>query len=85
MSGVPVICTDQGGFTETVKHGVSGLRCHTLADFKAATERMDWDRQAIRARAIRKYSMDAVRPAYEAYLNRLQTIWTPRGWAHLDG
>lgn len=82
MSGVPVICTDQGGFTETVQQGVTGQRCNLFREFVAAAERAatgGFDRRLIRNRAQRLYGMDAAEASYTEYLYRLNTIHG-RGW-----
>jgi glycosyltransferase involved in cell wall biosynthesis len=82
MSGVPVICTDQGGFTETVQQGVSGYRCNLFREFVRATERCahgELDRGQIRNRAVRLYGMDAAQRSYTEYIDRLSTLHG-RGW-----
>ena len=33
MCGTPVVTTDFGAFPETVEHGKTGFRCHTLDHF----------------------------------------------------
>lgn len=80
LCGTPVITTDWGAFPETVEQGMSGYRCHLLREFIEATEKVDHlDRKAIRERAISRYSLDAVRPQYETYFDRLSTL-TGDGW-----
>lgn len=75
VSGTPVLTVDWGAFTENVVDSVTGYRCHTLAEFLAAAEACDTlDPHAIRQRALDLYSLDAVAPQYDAYLNRLVTL-----------
>lgn len=75
LSGTPVVTTDFGAFTETVEQGVSGYRCHTLADFLEAVEACDTlDPSVIRHHALTRYSLEAVAPLYDAYLARLATL-----------
>lgn len=83
LSGTPVIATDWGAFTETVTDLV-GSRFRTLAEGAAAVR--DWwesgdpiDHEAIRQHAIRRYSLDAVRPRFERWLGQLQGLWG-EGW-----
>lgn len=80
LCGTPVISTDWGAFTETVHHGADGFRCHTLAEFVAAGQRVaDLDRPAIRECAESRYSTEVVKHQYDAYLKRLETLWGD-GW-----
>mgnify|MGYP001611533722 CR=1 FL=1 len=84
MCGVPVIATDQGGFTETIEDGISGRRCHTLREFRnAVAECRDMDRGFIRIRASAQYGMETARTHYQRYMDRLSTIWEPGGWSNL--
>jgi glycosyltransferase involved in cell wall biosynthesis len=80
LCGTPVITTDWGVFTETVQHGAHGFRCRTLREFCAAADAVDkLDYQEIRDYAISKFSTDVVAPQYEAYFERLLTLWG-EGW-----
>ena len=84
LSGTPVITTDFGAFTETVEHGVTGFRCRTLAEFRAAVEQVDLlDPAAIRKRAVERFSTAAAAPLYDGWLGRLATLYD-RGW-YQDG
>jgi glycosyltransferase involved in cell wall biosynthesis len=80
LCGTPVLTTDWGAFTETVQQGVSGFRCHTLADFAwAARQASKLDRKRIRERAIALYSTETVSKEYELYFERLLGLWGD-GW-----
>jgi glycosyltransferase involved in cell wall biosynthesis len=75
LCGTPVIASEFGGFVESVEHGVSGYRCHTLAEYADAIEQAaSLNRRAIRARAVRLYSEDAALESYSKYFARM-------GWA----
>jgi glycosyltransferase involved in cell wall biosynthesis len=75
MCGTPVLTTDWGAFTETVEQGVTGYRCNTVDEFvRGVKEAKALDRDAIRERAIRLYSYDAVAPQYAAYFDRIATL-----------
>lgn len=78
--GTPVICTDWGAFTETVANGADGFRCRMFDEFLSAAELVkNLDRPAIRKRALARFSMDVVGGYYEAYFQRLLTLWD-KGW-----
>jgi glycosyltransferase involved in cell wall biosynthesis len=75
LCGTPVITTDFGAFTETVDHGVTGYRCTTFGEFlDAAKLAPDLDRQTIRARALERWTLDAVAPLYERYFERVADL-----------
>ncbi|WP_088347781.1 MULTISPECIES: glycosyltransferase [Rhodomicrobium] len=80
LCGTPVICTPWGAMTETVEDGVTGFHCHLLREFMAAAEdARGLDRHAIRDRAVRLYSTDAVAQKYQKHFERLATVWG-NGW-----
>lgn len=80
MSGTPVLTTHWGCYTETLEHGKTGYRCHTLGDFLWAVDHVsDLDPAYIRERAIRLYSVEAVAPQYTSWFNQLETLYGP-GW-----
>ena len=72
MSGCPVITTDWGAFTETVIHGYTGFRCHTMAEFVEAARRVDKiDPEVCRKWATSNYGLDRVGAMYENYFRSL--------------
>lgn len=76
MAGTPVVTTDFGGFVETVEHGKTGYRCTYLGEFAEALGRaMKLNNTYIRDRAISKYSIEAIAPAYKNYFERLMLLW----------
>ena len=81
--GTPVISTDFGIFTETIKNGFNGYRCNTLSEFvKAIEDVKTLDHRAIATDAYVNYSMDVTRYKYDRYFNRLMTLWDA-GWYQL--
>lgn len=80
MCGTPAITTDWGAFTETVVNGLSGYRCRTLKDFiEAAGKAKELDRKKIREYAEGRYSLEVVQLQYDAYFEKLLTLWED-GW-----
>ena len=77
--GTPTITTDWGAFTENNPE-TSGFRCHTLREFMQAAEGVKYlDRAKIRNRAVSLYNLDTIALQYEAYFQRLLTLWGD-GW-----
>jgi len=67
LCGTPVITKDYGAQTETIEQGVTGLRCHTLADYVVGLQMAldgKFDRTYIRDRAVRLYGLEAVGRQY---------------------
>ena len=75
MSGTPAITTDWGGFTDTVKEGVTGFRCRNFKDIITAIERIDeispWD---CRQWAEENYEDEVVHNKFHNYLTNLQNL-----------
>lgn len=83
LCGTPVITTDFGAFTETVEHGKTGYRCHTLDHFVWAANNVGkLDPNYIRARAVANYSMSRVRYQFDEFFNTLYDLWGA-GWPTL--
>jgi glycosyltransferase involved in cell wall biosynthesis len=81
--GTPAITTDFGGFTETVQHGKTGYRCHTMDDFVWAAKNVDrLDPYYIRDYAVNNYSMDRVSLMYDEYFSKLMDLYR-NGWYEL--
>ncbi len=85
--GTPTITTDWGAFTEN-NPSISGFRCRTLAEFiQAAEDVKQLDREQVRNRAVSTYNLDTIALQYEAYFQRLLTLWGD-GWyqmGEIDG
>jgi glycosyltransferase involved in cell wall biosynthesis len=80
LCGTPVITTDCAAFSETVRHGVTGYRCHTLEQFVWAAQHVDdLDPKTIRKIAKGNYSMERVKLMYEEYFTMLSGLWG-EGW-----
>jgi glycosyltransferase involved in cell wall biosynthesis len=80
LCGTPVITTDHGSFPELVQNGVNGYRCNLLREFVRATANVKLlNRDLIRTLAISKFSLGAAKPQYQAYFERLSTLWA-EGW-----
>jgi hypothetical protein len=87
LCGTPVLCHDHGGFVETVEPMLTGLHCHTLADFCYGVELAlagHFDRQYIHDRAVRLYGMEAVGRRYDYTLRTILNVHrsdiVPNGW-----
>lgn len=82
MCGTPVISTDWGGFTETVRPMMTGFRCRDLFEFVHAVRHAhELDRGWIRDNAVATWSLDAIAPRYEDYFARVQRGMSPTGWS----
>lgn len=80
LSGTPVITTDFGAFSETVLHGVTGYRCHTLEQFVWAGRNVgELSPAACREWALTNYSCDRVSRMYQEYFSMLYGLWG-EGW-----
>jgi glycosyltransferase involved in cell wall biosynthesis len=80
MAGTPVITTDFGAFPETVEHGKTGFRCHTLDQFVWAAQHVhELDPWSTHQRAVANYSMDRVRYRYQEYFEMLTDLYGD-GW-----
>ena len=76
----PLISSDWGGFGETVEHGVSGFRCHTLGDWLKAIELAPMlDRHRIAARARSLYSLETCGAQYDKIFTQINDLWKD-GW-----
>ena len=82
LCGTPVLGSTWGSFTETVVHGKTGYRCHTLGDFLAGLEAIEngkLDRIAIRNHAVALYDYKNVAHQYDAVFTQLQDL-SDNGW-----
>lgn len=80
LSGTPVVASDWGAFTETVEEGVTGYRFSTLAQAaEGAVGSMALDRAVVRSHAAARFSLPVVARRYDAYVDRLMTLYG-EGW-----
>ena len=79
--GTPAITTDFGGFTETVQHGKTGFRCHTMDHFMYAAKHVqDLEPKYIHDYAVNNYSMDRVALMYDEYFQLVNDVNVSGGW-----
>lgn len=72
LSGVPVLSTNWGGFTETVNHGYTGWRCESIGEFvEAFNKPVFLNRRQIRENAIGRWSRHIIKWQYQRYFERL--------------
>jgi glycosyltransferase involved in cell wall biosynthesis len=84
LCGTPVITTDWGAFTETVRQGRDGYRCRTMRDFREAVYQIregDVDgADELRDAAVARFGLDAAGLAYECWFDSLDTMIEGRGF-----
>lgn len=77
LSGVPVIASPWGAFTETVVEGLTGWLPTDLPGMLEAWDRAEWvDPWTIREYAKANFSTAHVAPIYTRYLERVQSAHT---------
>lgn len=75
MSGVPVLCSDWGAFPDTVVNGVDGFTYRMPAQAASYLPQLrDLRGESLRERAISRFSIEAVAPAFDEWLWRLSTL-----------
>lgn len=80
FAGTPAITTNWGAFTETIIEGKTGFRPDTLAEYvKAVESASSLKREVIRRSVNARYSLDAVRPQFETWFKKLDSLWE-EGW-----
>ncbi len=78
--GTPVIASDFGVATETVREGVSGFRFRLLRDAVKAVQRLDeLDPKVVRKHAFTNYSLEAVAPKFSKWFSDMGTLFD-KGW-----
>jgi glycosyltransferase involved in cell wall biosynthesis len=84
MCGTPVITSDFGAFPETIQHGKTGYRCHTLGDYMKAVELApQLDRKYIRENAVNLYSYETVGQIYDNIFKQISNLKNG-GWYNLE-
>lgn len=89
LCGTPAITTDFGVFPETVAHGVSGFRCHTLRDFVNAARTAHLLEPSLIRKHAERYLMSNVRHDYQQWWDDLYQLYLSaidpnvKGWHYL--
>jgi glycosyltransferase involved in cell wall biosynthesis len=82
LCGTPVLTSPFGAFIETVEHGVTGYRCHTLGDWLAAVDGAGTlDRRAVRQHAER-YDMFRLARRYDAVFQYVAELGGAGWYSH---
>jgi len=88
LCGTPVITKDYGAQTETVENFITGLRCHTMADYAYGIQMAldgKFDRSYIRERAVKLYDMYNVAKQYEYVFKTIMDVHNGKnGWYSPD-
>jgi glycosyltransferase involved in cell wall biosynthesis len=90
LSGVPVLTSDWGAFTETVVEGRDGWRCRTLGEYAEGWRWTSINQKELsverRKRAIERFSVDAVGKKYHKWLKKIAELYEPGslGWYKID-
>ena len=80
LCGTPLIGSSYGAFQETVEEGVTGFRCHTLADWTEAIRlSASLDRGRVSQVAAAKYGRALAGERYDRALRQLSDL-SGRGW-----
>lgn len=75
LCGTPLIASDFGAFTETVEHGVTGYRCHTMGDWIAAIKSIGkLSRSTVAERARARYSLETIGKTYDGIFKTLRDL-----------
>ena len=83
LCGTPLIAVDYGAFTETIIHGVTGFRCHTLQDWLDAIDNADkLDRKIISSVTRDRYSLETCGQQYDKVFQDITNL-SAKGWYQL--
>jgi glycosyltransferase involved in cell wall biosynthesis len=77
LCGTPVIGSSYGSFTETIEHGMTGYRCHTLGDYLAALEKIEAgtiSREYVRNFAATRYDMYNLAHDYDRVFKQVSEL-----------
>ena len=80
LCGTPLISCDFGAFAETVQHGITGFRCHTLADYLEAIRKINMlDREYIAQSTREKRSLESVGSQMDRIFKQIKLL-DKDGW-----
>ena len=80
LCGTHLISCDFGAFAETVDHGITGFRCHTLADSLEAIKKVDTlDREYIAKSTRDKRSLESVGSQMDRIFKQIKLL-DSEGW-----
>ena len=84
LCGTPLLASDFAAFSETMIHGYSGYRCHTLGDYLKAIELApSLNRRAISSNAKAKYSIQNVGSQLDRIIRQVEMLGG-KGWYSLE-